>query len=213
MNFKVKKLPRYKKAKYPSYKNDLNISRYSFPFSGKLKYTAGSLALLAGCFGLSNMAMGEPDKIKKPKPEKQIIMGKMVKRPNLNEADIIPIVKKVFIDAGLNVKENVAYKEDKIECEIDLYDNVKKVGFEFLSYNDYESQYSKTPADKGFTNDEVKLLKDNSRENAPNIFTISYSDWNYKPSNNSEEAKQQAFKKLEEAVRQYIKQLKEQGVL
>lgn len=215
MQFKVKNMTKYKKAKYPSHTEPekLDLSRYSFPFSKCIKIGSVTALVASGfsfnCFADEN---NQNDNKEKPKVvELQNIAGGLAPPPYLSEREIMPAVKKVFVESGLNVKENIAYKDDKVSCELDLYDSVKRVGFEFLTHQDMEN--ARNDKDKAFSAEEIKLLNEQSGKDAANVLTINAYDNKYAPRNRSVQAKKDALAKLEEAVRQYIKQLKEQGVL
>lgn len=214
MKFKVKNLPKYKKANYPSYKElgKLDLSRYSFPFSKGIKILAAAAALSTG-FSATSWADNEPaPPIKEVRPIPQGRTGGIAAPPvMLSEREVSDMVVKVFAEAGLAPKVNVAYKDDKVECELDVYDATQKVGFEFIMSNDYEER--KCAPEKGFSKEEMEILKGAQRDGAAHIMAVSDRDSAYRPRGFRNEAKVEALKNLEKAVKQYLKQLKEQGIL
>lgn len=212
MIFKVKKLSKYKKAKYPDYTEPekLDFSRYSFPFARCAKLTMIASAIVSG-LAHSNDTKAEQSysSTLQEIDFTQQLEGDIIERaPTLSGPKVFAVVKEIFNEAGLDIKENVLYKDDKVQCEIDIYDKNKKIGFEYLTLNDKEYN---NPSEKKYTAQEREFLSQGNRKNAARVLIVDEDDFSYTPNDKVSEIK--ALLKLEEAVRQYIKQLKEQGAL
>lgn len=212
MKFKIKNLTTYKKANYPSNHEPerLDLSRYSFPFSKGIKI-ATAATVVASVFPTYDLAIADPEKQPQPPVIAEKLMGEVAIPALLTEKQILPLVKKIFVEEGLSPKENVMYKDDKVACELDLYDAEKKVGFEFVEWTDWEN--GKNSKDKYLSRNEHNLLNEKNRKDAANVLSITNDDGNYRPQEFGDEGKKKALLKMEEAVRQFIKSLKEQGNL
>lgn len=99
----------------------------------------------------------------------------------LTEEEARPLIRRVLGAAGLKLAEEVDPKLPGIRARLDGWDARKKIGYEFVSWDDYEyaGGHVQTDPAKGLSFDELKKLEALSNARKAHVAVISYRRYPY----------------------------------
>jgi hypothetical protein len=99
----------------------------------------------------------------------------------LTEEEARPLIRRVLGAAGLKLAEEVDPRLPGIRVRLDGWDAQKKIGYEFVNWDDYEyaGGHVRTDPAKGLSFDELKKLEALSSARKAQVAVISYRRYPY----------------------------------
>lgn len=138
----------------------------------------------------------------------------------LSEEKVRPVVEQMFAQAGVRLRRDVKFTRPGIAVELDGYNPEKRIGYEFVTWQDLEDPEGLRMDKEGdrsqmLSHDEIQRIMQLELQNKEHVAIISYQDarFAYQGRSGLTATEADAMNAVRTNLRKYIAWLRSQGAL